>query len=382
MGPRNRDSGAVGEFEIREERVGDKPRVVLRGHLEMSGAARLRKELVERVGSASAASIDLSGVETLDSSAAAVLAELWNDRFCAGGEVAFEGAQGSVLSILTLYTDRFARDCLRDPPRRMSILAQLGRAVLGSRATIVVLLEFLGQAWEALGRAVRKPRTINWADVPSLVERHGSDGVPIVLLINFLLGLITAYQAAIQLVKFGADVFIADMVSLSVTRELGPLMAAIVVAGRSGAAMAAELGTMKVSEEIDALRTLGLCPQRFLVFPRIIALVIVMPLLTLLADVIAIFGGLLVAMLQLGIPFQGYVNSVHNALGLGDVFGGLLKAVFFGFLIALIGCERGLATRGGAEGVGRSTTTAVVAILFHLIAADAIFTVLFQQLGI
>jgi phospholipid/cholesterol/gamma-HCH transport system permease protein len=168
------------------------------------------------------------------------------------------------------------------------------------------------------------------------------------------------------------------MVSLSVTRELGPLMAAIVVAGRSGAAMAAELGTMKVSEEIDALRTLGLCPHRFLVFPRILALVVVLPLMTLASSAIGILAGSVVATATLEIGFRQFILSSRDALHAPDILGGLIKAAVFGAFIAGIACERGIATRGGAEGVGRSTTSAVVSTLFWLVLVDALFAILFD----
>jgi len=199
--------------------------------------------------------------------------------------------------------------------------------------------------------------------------------------INFLVGLVTAFQAAVQLKQFGANIFVADLVGLSVTRELTPLMTAIIVAGRSGAAFSAELGTMRVSEEIDALRTLGLDPYGFLVLPRIITLVLVLPLLTILADVIAITGGLLVAMLGLDITANAYLIETRKAVELWDVFSGCLKTMCFGLSIALIACQRGLATRGGAEGVGRATTSAVVMSLFAIVVVDAIFTVLFNAFG-
>jgi phospholipid/cholesterol/gamma-HCH transport system permease protein len=243
------------------------------------------------------------------------------------------------------------------------------------------VLDFVGDSFVAGGQAARKPGRVNWADVPRLMERAGADGIPIVLMINFLVGLVTAFQAAVQLKQFGANIFVADLVGLSVTRELAPLMTAIIIAGRSGAAFSAELGTMRVSEEIDALRTLGLDPYQFLVFPRVLALTLVAPLLTVLADVIGITGGLLVGMFSLDLTFHAYVAETEKALDLFDVFSGLLKSAVFGLAIALIACQRGLATRGGAEGVGRSTTSAVVTSLFAIVVADAIFTVIFHVFG-
>jgi phospholipid/cholesterol/gamma-HCH transport system permease protein len=210
--------------------------------------------------------------------------------------------------------------------------------------------------------------------------RAGVDALPIIILINFLVGLVVGFQAAVQLEQVGADILIADLVVLSVVRELGPLMTAIVVAGRSGAAYAAELGTMKVSEEIDALETLRLDPYRFLVLPRLIALVVMVPMLTLVADVVGALGGLVVAVFAMDLTVAAYLTESHFALvdlGSGHhVSSGLVKSVFFGAAIALIACQRGLVTQGGAAGVGRSTTSAVVTTLFVLILVDAGFTIL------
>jgi phospholipid/cholesterol/gamma-HCH transport system permease protein len=230
--------------------------------------------------------------------------------------------------------------------------------------------------------ALRRPATINWADVTRIMERAGADGLPIVVMITFLVGMVTAFQAIVQLRQFGADIFVADLVALSVTRELGPLMTAIIVAGRSGAAFSAELGTMSVSEEIDALRTLGLSPYGFLVYPRIIALVLVVPLLTLVGDLCGILGGVFVSMLRLDITLTAYWQRTLEVLDLWDVASGVLKSVVFGWAIALVACQRGLATRGGAAGVGLSTTSAVVASLFSLVVIDALFTVIFNLYGV
>jgi phospholipid/cholesterol/gamma-HCH transport system permease protein len=200
-------------------------------------------------------------------------------------------------------------------------------------------------------------------------------------MINFLVGLVTAFQAAIQLKQFGANIFVADLVGISITRELAPLMTAIIAAGRSGAAFSAELGTMRVSEEIDALRTLGLDPYHFLVFPRVLALAVVLPMLTIFADLIGIAGGLLVAMLSLDLTSNAYLIETQKAVGLWDVFSGCIKSVAFGMNVALIACQRGLSTEGGAEGVGRATTSAVVTSLFAIVVVDAMFTVLFDAFG-
>jgi phospholipid/cholesterol/gamma-HCH transport system permease protein len=323
---------------------------------------------------------DVSELEGLDGGATALLLELRAEAAAAGSEAEIVGATGRVQSMLELYGAHPKRPSLQAPPAKVGILEQIGRETRGLVNESNVL-DFIGDSFVAGAQVARTPARINWADVPRLMERAGADGIPIVLMINFLVGLVTAFQAAIQLQQFGANIFVADLVGLSVTRELAPLMTAIIIAGRSGAAFSAELGTMRVSEEIDALRTLGLDPYQFLVFPRVIALTVVSPLLTILADVIGIAGGLLVAMFTLDLTFHAYLAETEKALDLFDVFSGLLKSGVFGLAIALIACQRGLATHGGAEGVGRSTTSAVVTSLFAIVVADAIFTVIFHAFG-
>jgi phospholipid/cholesterol/gamma-HCH transport system permease protein len=262
------------------------------------------------------------------------------------------------------------------------MLQQVGEATEAYFAAVVAGLDFLGELITAALHAVRNPRTLNLRDVTFTMERAGADALPIVLLINFLIGFVMAYQSAIQLRQFGANIFVADLVGIAMTRELGPLMTAIIVCGRSGAAFAAELGTMKVSEEVDALRTLGVVPLRFLVLPRICGLALVAPLLTLLADGVGIAGGLLVAVTRLELTPAAFMNELRQSLQLSDIASGLAKSVVFAFAIALIACQQGLATSGGAEGVGRRTTGAVVSILFVLILIDAVFTVLLAALHV
>jgi phospholipid/cholesterol/gamma-HCH transport system permease protein len=246
--------------------------------------------------------LDVSDVDGLDGGATALLLELRAEAASAGSAAEIVGATGRVRSMLELYGAHPKRPSLQAPPQRIGILDQIGRETL-ELVNESNPLDFLGDTVLAGAQAVRAPRRVNWADVPRLMERAGADGIPIVLMINFLVGLVTGFQAALQLKQFGANIFVADLVGLSVTRELAPLMTAIIIAGRSGAAFSAELGTMRVSEEIDALRTLGLDPYHFLVFPRVIALTLVAPLLTIVADVVGIAGGLLVAMFSLDLTF-------------------------------------------------------------------------------
>ena len=324
--------------------------------------------------------LDLSKLELLGGAAASMLHDLKQRAANEGKVLEWVGANDAVARQITLYAP--SAECHKEAPCAEGMIRHLGRsfaiALQGGRD----LLVFVGAMTASALAALRDLRSVAWNSVPGLLERAGPNGVPIVALINFLIGVILAIQAKPQLERFGADIFVADAVGLALVRELAPLMTAIIVAGRSGAAYAAELGTMKVSEEIDALRSMGFDPLRQLVFPRIVALAIAVPILTALADVVGIAGGWLIAVTTMDITTSAFILELSGALDLSDVFGGLFKSFVFAILIALVACERGLQTRGGAEGVGRTTTAAVVAVLFGLVALSAVFAWLYELLGI
>jgi phospholipid/cholesterol/gamma-HCH transport system permease protein len=322
---------------------------------------------------------DLSDVQAIDGGAMALLVQTKWDLQSKGVRCAFVGGQGTVQKILDLYQGD-AQPYPRPKQKPLGMLAQIGDGTWEAILEVQLILAFLGQMVLSIRDLIRRPRTGNWHEIPTLMNRTGSDAVPIVMLINFLLGFVMAFQSAVQLKQFGANIYVADLVGLSITRELGPLMTAIILCGRSGAAFAAELGTMKVSEEVDALRTMGFGPHRFLVFPRMLALFLVMPVLTLLGDLVGMLGGLLVGIFSLDLTVLGYLNETVKALRVWDVMQGLVKCGVFGVAIGLISCQQGLATEGGAEGVGRRTTASVVGALFTLILIDAGFTVLFYVL--
>jgi len=222
-----------------------------------------------------------------------------------------------------------------------------------------------------------KGKKIRWGATFVQMVRIGVESVPIVSVISFCVGLIIAMQAAYQLEQFGATIYVADLVSVTMCRELGPLITAIIVAGRSGSAIAAEIGTMKVSEEIDALQTMALNPIGFLVVPRMLAMMIVVPCLTVLADFVGIAGGFVLALTNLKLAFVAYFNQTAEALFAKDFITGLIKSFFFAIIIAQVGAYQGFNVHGGAEGVGKSTTTSVVVSIFLVIFADLLFTMLF-----
>lgn len=355
-------------------------------HVSLQGALLLRDgaELWRALGAAVAGhedvEVDLSGVGRIDGGAAALLVATAIRHGEQGFALRYVGARGDAAKMLELYDCPPGTRCERAEPRQPGLLTDVGTFALGALDTTRQILAFVGDLTVGVVEAVRRPRSVHTGELGSLIERAGTDGMPIVLLINFLVGAILGLQGAIQLHRFGGEVFLANLVGLSVVRELGPLMTAILVTGRSGAAYAAELGTMTVNEEVDALRTLGQDPQRFLVFPRVLTLLLVVPVLTLVGDLIGSVGGLVIAIVYLDQPAVVYLQSFQRAVSLGDVGTGLLKSVAFAVAIGLIACQRGLSARGGAVGVGRATTSAVVVVLFTLVALDAVFTWVFSLL--
>jgi phospholipid/cholesterol/gamma-HCH transport system permease protein len=324
---------------------------------------------------------DLRGVHAADGGVVALLVELRTELAARGVQAELAFANEKVETIVNLYSghDGVAKKKKRKPE---STVAQIGRATIEVKNEAKGILDFLGSMVLAGVTLVRHPRAGRWKEVAPLMERTGADAVPIVVLINFLVGFVMAFQSAKQLKMFGANIYVADLVGISLTRELAPLMTAIIVCGRSGAAFAAEIGSMKVNEEVDALRTLGLTPFGWLVVPRTIALVLVLPLLTVMADFIGILGGLIVGMTDLDLTPQGYVIETLKAVHGWDVLTGLVKSVVFAIAIALIACQQGFAASGGAEGVGKRTTSTVVTSLFSLVLIDALFTVIFRMLDV
>jgi phospholipid/cholesterol/gamma-HCH transport system permease protein len=307
----------------------------------------------------------------------ALLVALRSDLAARNVNVEFAGANARIETIVNLYSghDIAAKRKRRQPE---GTVAQIGRTTLEIIQEAKALLDFLGKLILTGISLVRNPRVSNWKEVAPLCEKTGADAVPIVLLINFLVGFVMAFQSAKQLKMFGANIYVADLVGISLTREIAPLMTAIIVCGRSGAAFAAEIGSMNVNEEVDALRTLGISPFAWLVVPRFFALILVVPVLTLIADIIGTAGGLLVGIIDLDLTAQGYFIETLTAVHGWDVVTGLLKSLIFSGAIALIACQQGLAATGGAESVGRRTTSSVVTSLFSLVMIDALFTVIFR----
>lgn len=265
---------------------------------------------------------------------------------------------------------------------RPTTLDRIGRSTEAESKQVVVLLGFVGESAVTLAGWIAHPARMRWRPVLYNIRSAGFDALPIVGLLSFLLGIVVAYQGADQLRQYGANIYVADLVGLSMLREFAPLITAIIVAGRSGSAYAAPIGTMSVTEEIDAMRTIGIAPMDLLVLPKVIGLVVVLPLLTVFADVLGVFGGMIMARAELGVSFGEFLDRFVTAVSISSYLVGLGKAPFFATIIAIVGCFQGFRTKGGADAVGRHTTRSVVQSIFLVIVADALFSVAFSALDL
>jgi phospholipid/cholesterol/gamma-HCH transport system permease protein len=258
----------------------------------------------------------------------------------------------------------------------------VGESVLAAYRGLNGYFDFLGQLCLDIGAFTCGRGHLRRKDFWILLQATGLQAVPIVSLLSFLTGLIIAFIGVIQLQKFAADIYVADLVGLAVTRELGAVMAGVIMAGRTGAAFAAQIGSMQVNEEVDALTTFGISPMQFLVVPRVLALVLMMPLLCVCANLVAILGGMVVAVLISDVSVLQYSYQIQAAVGLNDLFVGIFKSGIFGLIIALAGCYRGLNCGRDASSVGQAATSAVVTAITWIVVADAIFAVMFHLLEI
>jgi phospholipid/cholesterol/gamma-HCH transport system permease protein len=326
-----------------------------------------------------ALTVDLAKVTYLDDFGALVLVELKKLMVGQKSRLYIKNADQRVKKILSIlkYDESGApATIVRKPTPNLFI--RLGEGVFAQVADLNFTFSFIGSVCLSLIHVILHPRSLRLDDTFLSMKKVGVDALPIVGLISFLLGLIMAFMSSVQLQQFGANIYVASLVSLAMVRELGPIMTAIIVAGRSGSAFAAEIGTMKISDEVDALFTMGFDPTRFLVVPKIVASIITVPILTLFSDLFAIMGGLVVGVLMLDLTTNAYMAQTLKTLTLFDVFWGFLKAAVFALLIAGIGCLRGFQVRGGAAEVGQATTSAVVSSIFLIILTDAVFSVILR----
>lgn len=292
------------------------------------------------------------------------------------------GLPDGVRRLLELAESVPEKEGARGSTATRPLLERVGTAALDAWSGLTAFVTFLGQTALAMGALVRGRARFRSRDLWLYIQQAGADALPIITLISFLVGVIMAFVGAVQLEKFGAAIYVADLVGIAVVREMGAMMTGIVMAGRTGAAYAAQLGTMKVTQEVDALTTMGISPLEFLVLPRAIALCLMMPLLCLYADLVGIVGGAAIASGMLGISPPVYFRELFNAVSVGDLAGGVFKASVYGVLIAIAGCLRGMQCGSSASAVGDAATSAVVTGIVLIISACGTFAVVFYVLGI
>jgi phospholipid/cholesterol/gamma-HCH transport system permease protein len=319
-------------------------------------------------------------VESWDTSLLLFISAIEAGATARGAECDLSQLPEQVRALLAQLDATHAHPPVQD--RSQGFLAHVGTATQLCYEALRSITTFVGECVIGLIRSLRNPAKFRWRDCLDQMQQCGAMALPITSLIAFLVGLTFAYQAAVTLRQFGADIWVADLVGVLMVREMGPLMVAVILAGRTGAAFAATLANMKTNEEIDALEVLGIPAVDFLVLPRLIALAIMMPLLALYANCVGILGGLLVAAGVLQIPPTAYWVETQSILDVTDIASGLIKATVFGLLIGLSGCLRGLQAERSAAGVGQAATSAVVTAILFMILADAVFAVVFNIFGI
>ena len=330
------------------------------------------------------ATIDFSSLEAIDTAGALLVRRLHRRLEQSGGATSIIGLSDSHAALIervALASDTEPLPSESHHPL-IAMVERTGRAACAAWEEASDLLYFLGVTSVTAVRSIIHPGSIRFISVISHIERVGLNAMPIVGLLSFLIGIVVAYQGADQLRQFGAEIFTVDLLGVSIFRDMGILLAAIVIAGRSGSAFAAQIGTMQVNQEVDAMRTLGLDPVEILVLPRLMALVISMPLIAVFADIMGLIGGGMMVILTLDVSFYQFLERLQNAVSVGTFWAGIIKAPVFGFLIALTGCREGLKVTGSAESVGLHTTRAVVISIFLVILADALFSILFSAFGI
>lgn len=377
----------MAEASYKVETQGDVLRLQAEGDWSVSAILTIDeglRKLAEAPASAREAVFDVARVTRLDTAGAWVLDRTATAFEARGLTARYEGLRDEHRILLDKVNEL---ECPK--PEHVTrqativeIIDRIGAAVIVLWREAVVGVAFLGAVVVAFGQVLRDPRRLRGVPLVHHMEKAGFDALPLVCLLTFLIGAVIAQQGASQLKKFGADVFTVNLITIVFLREVGLLLTAIIVAGRSGSAFTAEIGSMKMREEIDAMRTLGLDPMQMLVLPRVLALIIVLPLLTFVADIMGLIGGGVVAWTQLGMAPMVYIERLRDSAVFWTFGVGLLKAPFMALAIGLIGCRSGLDVTGSAESVGAQTTSSVVRSIFLVIILDAVFAIFFTAVGI
>lgn len=359
--------------------------IELRGRWTVAALAEIEQAFLrEDFGGVRKIVFDGRGLEDFDTSAAWYLDEMTR-RFAAQG---ISAEMKGFVSGHRLILDRVmqlpheAEEARRVVPPLTYAVATVGEQMDAVWRDCRRGIGFLGEIMMALPRQILRPASFRLRSIVFHINETGIKAVPIIALMSFAIAFVTGYQGSVQLQKFDATIYTVDLIVLSTLREMGVLITAIMLAGRSGSAFAAQLGTMKINEEVDALQTMGVAPFDALVLPRIVAIIIALPLLTVIADMMGLFGGYIFSSSFLGYSWTQYLARVQEAAEMKHFYVGMVKAPFFGLLVGIVGCMQGLQARGSAEEVGRRTITAVVQAIFLVIVADALFSVIFTKMGV
>jgi phospholipid/cholesterol/gamma-HCH transport system permease protein len=368
---------------VRYEQSGNILRIIIAGRLDADATSLIWPEAISKYNSIlpEQLHIDAASVDYCDSAGIGLLLKLRNLQQGRNKMFSIDGLKPEFGKLMTLFDPgKIVRPARAGSLSRRAV-EEIGKSIAMVARDIFEEINFIGELSAKITEAILHPLRVRWQDTMLITEKTGANAVGIVSLMGFLIGLILAFQSAVPMRAFGAEIFVADLVAISLFRELGPLITAVIVASRTGSAFAAEIGTMTVNEEVDALVTMGLDPVKFLVIPRTLATTCVMPLLSMFNCIAGLVGaGIL--MISLGFTPVTYIQRVQHAVHPADVIGGLVKTLVFGALIAGIGCLRGLQTRRDASGVGDAATKAVVTSIVAIVVTDGVFAVLYYYMGV
>ncbi len=362
-------------------------RLFAEGHWSVDTVAALVAAVESAAARPSAAVvIDLTGVSHLDTAGAWLFHRLAAHLAAGGASVSLTGLSDSARRLLTKVNQEASvveapPPEHPKPPAVVRCLSMVGATIFDVWRDFTIGMDLLGDVVRGVGISIAQPRRLRFTSIVAHLDRTGLQAVPIVFLISFVIGAIIAQQGAFLLRNFGADFLIVDLVGILVLREIGVLITAIMVAGRSGSAYTAELGSMKMREEVDALKVIGLDPAEVLVLPRLIALIIALPLLTFIADISALAGGAIVSAVYVGMPIETFILRLRDAVGLNTFYVGLIKAPFMALIIGLIAAAEGFKVSGSAESLGRQTTSSVVKAIFMVIVVDGLFAIFFSAIN-
>jgi len=367
------------KYKIREEN--NTTYIYCYGIWRVNTIEKVERSLDKLTFSNNSVFIDLMKVTELDSSGALLL-------FLLKKKVQKNGLQVNIENINEKYKKLFKliEDSYKEEPKitikNNNFIENIGKKSVDTYRYLIYFLTFIGELFVKSIYILKKPSNFRFKETIYFINSAGINALPIIGMTSFLVGVVIAYQTIVQLNKFGADIFVVDASAISIARELGPMITAIVVAGRTASAYTAELGAMKLTEEINAMKTMGFMPFYFLVIPRVVALIIALPILIFFSDIVGIFGSMVATKAQIGLSFDIFINRVYEVLSLKHYIIGIAKGPFFAFIIAVIGVFHGLRVSQDTESIGKETTKSVVNAIFFVIVCDALFSVIFTELGI